>query len=212
MLHPYTYGRDLNKLRHVMCLSLPCRECQVHLADTGEAPAGNTHNCLCILLGTSCARQQAYLTVATVGCCRHCNSIAGVHRWQLPVQGHCTVHVLSFDSMLVACFGGLLCSQVRKHSFWGLCLCLNPALQDRQHPSTPLSSRSTRPHDRVFAGCCAAHVFVPDLCRLLPCPLCSRPLQQPIGDFDAQRKRLDAIRVNLRGWRALGCELIECYQ
>lgn len=36
--------------------------------------------------------------------------------------------------------------------------------------------------------------------------------QQPIGDFDAQRKRLNLIRSNLTGWRALGCELIECYQ
>lgn len=38
------------------------------------------------------------------------------------------------------------------------------------------------------------------------------PIQQPIGDFDAQRKRLGQIKSNLRGWRALGCELIECYQ
>jgi hypothetical protein len=37
-------------------------------------------------------------------------------------------------------------------------------------------------------------------------------VQQPIGDFDAQRKRLGLIRNNLLGWRALGCELIECYQ
>ncbi|GMH45911.1 hypothetical protein BSKO_13874 [Bryopsis sp. KO-2023] len=37
------------------------------------------------------------------------------------------------------------------------------------------------------------------------------PIQQPITDFDAQRKRMDAIRARL-GWRVIGCELIECYQ
>lgn len=41
-------------------------------------------------------------------------------------------------------------------------------------------------------------------------PVCL--VQQPLSDFDAQRKRLVLIKNNLRGWRALGCELLECYQ
>ncbi len=36
------------------------------------------------------------------------------------------------------------------------------------------------------------------------------PIQQPIGDFDAQRKRLTALRERT-GWSVIGCELIECY-
>lgn len=47
---------------------------------------------------------------------------------------------------------------------------------------------------------------------LLCCAALCCGAQQPIGDFDAQRKRLGQIRDNLTGWRALGCELIECYQ
>lgn len=37
------------------------------------------------------------------------------------------------------------------------------------------------------------------------------PIQQPIGDFDAQRKRMEVIRAAL-GWRVIGCDLLECYQ
>jgi hypothetical protein len=36
------------------------------------------------------------------------------------------------------------------------------------------------------------------------------PIQQPVGDFDAQRKRMTALRERL-GWPQIGCELIECY-
>ena len=37
------------------------------------------------------------------------------------------------------------------------------------------------------------------------------PLQTPISDRGAQRKRMDGVRMAL-GWRLVGCELIECYQ
>jgi hypothetical protein len=37
------------------------------------------------------------------------------------------------------------------------------------------------------------------------------PIQQPVGDFDAQRKRLKVVRDEL-GWQIIGCELLECYQ
>lgn len=37
------------------------------------------------------------------------------------------------------------------------------------------------------------------------------PIQQPLGDFDAQRKRLKLVRDEL-GWQVIGCELLECYQ
>lgn len=37
------------------------------------------------------------------------------------------------------------------------------------------------------------------------------PIQQPLGDFGAQRKRLQALRERL-GWQVVGCELLECYQ
>jgi hypothetical protein len=37
------------------------------------------------------------------------------------------------------------------------------------------------------------------------------PLQTPISDRGAQRKRMDGVRAAL-GWRLVGCELIECYQ
>ncbi|WIA19830.1 hypothetical protein OEZ85_005738 [Tetradesmus obliquus] len=37
------------------------------------------------------------------------------------------------------------------------------------------------------------------------------PIQQPLGDFDAQRKRLKLVRDEL-GWQIIGCELLECYQ
>jgi len=37
------------------------------------------------------------------------------------------------------------------------------------------------------------------------------PLQTPISDFNAQQKRLAAVRAEL-GWRLVGCELLECYQ
>lgn len=36
------------------------------------------------------------------------------------------------------------------------------------------------------------------------------PIQQPLSDFGAQRKRLQQLRTQL-GWRLIGCELIECY-
>lgn len=36
------------------------------------------------------------------------------------------------------------------------------------------------------------------------------PIQQPITDFGAQKKRLDEIRERV-GWKLIGCELIECY-
>jgi hypothetical protein len=37
------------------------------------------------------------------------------------------------------------------------------------------------------------------------------PLQTPISDRGAQRKRMDSVRAAL-SWRLVGCELIECYQ
>ncbi len=37
------------------------------------------------------------------------------------------------------------------------------------------------------------------------------PIQTPVTDFDAQRKRVAAVREQLR-WQLIGCELIECYQ
>ena len=37
------------------------------------------------------------------------------------------------------------------------------------------------------------------------------PIQTPLTDFDAQRKRLGAVREQLR-WQLIGCELIECFQ
>jgi hypothetical protein len=37
------------------------------------------------------------------------------------------------------------------------------------------------------------------------------PLQTPVSDFGAQRKRMSAIRQRL-GWRLMGCELLECYE
>uniref|UniRef100_A0A061S2F7 Uncharacterized protein n=2 Tax=Tetraselmis sp. GSL018 TaxID=582737 RepID=A0A061S2F7_9CHLO len=37
------------------------------------------------------------------------------------------------------------------------------------------------------------------------------PIQQPVSDFDTQRKRLTAIREEL-GYRMIGCDLIECFQ
>ena len=37
------------------------------------------------------------------------------------------------------------------------------------------------------------------------------PIQQPIGDFDAQRKRMTKLKENL-GWRAYGdCDVLDCY-
>lgn len=36
------------------------------------------------------------------------------------------------------------------------------------------------------------------------------PIQQPLSDFGAQRKRMDAIRA-ATGWQLIGCELLECY-
>ncbi|GFH07195.1 uncharacterized protein HaLaN_01963 [Haematococcus lacustris] len=36
------------------------------------------------------------------------------------------------------------------------------------------------------------------------------PIQQPLTDFDAQRKRLAVLRKAL-GWSVIGCELKECY-
>jgi hypothetical protein len=37
------------------------------------------------------------------------------------------------------------------------------------------------------------------------------PIQTPVTDFDAQRKRVAAVRQQL-SWQLIGCELIECYQ
>jgi hypothetical protein len=37
------------------------------------------------------------------------------------------------------------------------------------------------------------------------------PIQTPVTDFDAQRKRVAAVREQLR-WQLIGCELIECFQ
>jgi hypothetical protein len=37
------------------------------------------------------------------------------------------------------------------------------------------------------------------------------PIQTPLSDGGAQRKRMQAIRERL-GWQVIGCELIECYQ
>jgi hypothetical protein len=37
------------------------------------------------------------------------------------------------------------------------------------------------------------------------------PIQTPLTDFDAQRKRAAAVREQLR-WQLIGCELIECFQ
>lgn len=36
------------------------------------------------------------------------------------------------------------------------------------------------------------------------------PLQAPLADGGAQRKRLDAVRKQL-GWRVIGCDYIECF-
>ncbi|KAL6759147.1 hypothetical protein V8C86DRAFT_1378208 [Haematococcus lacustris] len=36
------------------------------------------------------------------------------------------------------------------------------------------------------------------------------PIQQPLTDFDAQRKRMAVLRKAL-GWSVIGCELKECY-
>ncbi|CAG9464729.1 unnamed protein product [Pedinophyceae sp. YPF-701] len=36
------------------------------------------------------------------------------------------------------------------------------------------------------------------------------PLTQPIGDGNAQQKRMQTVRAEL-GWKLVGCELIECY-
>ena len=37
------------------------------------------------------------------------------------------------------------------------------------------------------------------------------PVTQPISDFGAQRKRMAAVRRELR-WRVLGCDLLECFE
>ncbi len=37
------------------------------------------------------------------------------------------------------------------------------------------------------------------------------PLQAPLSDAGAQRKRLNAVRQQL-GWQVIGCDYIECFQ
>lgn len=37
------------------------------------------------------------------------------------------------------------------------------------------------------------------------------PLQAPLADGGAQRKRLNAVRQKL-GWQIIGCDYIECFQ
>ena len=37
------------------------------------------------------------------------------------------------------------------------------------------------------------------------------PLQAPLADGGAQRKRLNAVRQQL-GWQVIGCDYIECFQ
>lgn len=37
------------------------------------------------------------------------------------------------------------------------------------------------------------------------------PLQAPLADGGAQRKRLNAVRQQL-GWQIIGCDYIECFQ
>ena len=37
------------------------------------------------------------------------------------------------------------------------------------------------------------------------------PLQAPLADGGAQRKRLNAVRQEL-GWQVIGCDYIECFQ